>query len=124
LANYNFNKALWDKIFQKQKHAIKTLKFGRAKGKQSCRGIFEELGILTISSICICQAAIYAFKYLKGNTNQTVHCHNTWKKKAIHISHSDRKDPMTNCSIIFNQVPDDFKQLPLKGFEKKLKAWL
>ena len=80
-ANELNNKELCRKVFRKQKRAIRILIFGRAARKQTCRGRFRELGILTCTSIFILQSVIYALKYLKSFNNEVAHSRNTRNEK-------------------------------------------
>lgn len=124
-ANQNLNQLLFKKTFRRQKRAIRILKFGKAIKKQSCRGIFKEFGILTLVSIFILQAAVYAFKHLKMKTNDSVHSYNTRNKGKIHMLHHEGKSIIYFASLIYNKIPVSIKSEDnQKSFKVKLKKWL
>lgn len=124
-ANQLVDDGHYKSIFKLQKRAIRILKYGKLARRQSCRGLFKQFGILTLASIFVMQAALYAKKFYKHNTNDQVHTYNTRNKKDIHITHTHPKAPIHINSRVLNQLPIHIKmETNLKKFKTVLKKWL
>lgn len=118
------NKELCEKIFRKQKKAVKLIHYGKLKRK-TCRGLFKKYNIMTLTSLYIYQSIIFAKKYLSGKTNETVHQHNTRARHLIHYSRGHPKSPFHNTIPIYNHLPDSLKRIEmLSSFKRALKKWL
>ena len=111
-------------IFIKQKKAIRILIYGYNKFKQSCRGLFKQLGILTFTSIHLYQC----FKYVRVNkctTNGESHQHNTRSANNVYRTHTSNKSVIDHASRMYNLLTNDFKNITDdKLFFKKTKKWL
>lgn len=118
------NKNLCIKVFKKQKRAIRMLTFKKPR-KQSCRGRFRNLGILTITGLFILQAALFAKSKLASQTNSAVHTHYTRSRNKLHKVHGHNKCTNYMAKVIFNKLPDKLTQIrDRKKFKCKLKTWL
>jgi len=98
--------------------------------RTSCRQLFKELNILTLSSLYILEVTCFLKRYCQSlELNVNVHNHNTRRKMDIHIkSHRTNlyKNSVINMgSIIYNKLPDHLKEIDsFKVFKKKLKLFL
>ena len=128
--NENLNENLCKKIFGKQKTAIRIIYYGRPyygkeRKEKSCRGIFKELKILTLTSQFILNTAIYVKKYLEGFVNGKFREHNTRTKNKIHQLHGARQSPQNYATVVFNKLPISItREKDLKKIKKTLKDWL
>ena len=98
--------------------------------RTSCRQLFKELNILTLSSLYILEVTCFLKRYCQSlELNVNVHNHNTRRKMDIHIkSHRTNlyKNSVINMgSKIYNKLPDHLKEIDsFKVFKKKLKVFL
>jgi hypothetical protein len=114
-------------IFILQKRVIRVMA-GVNLGT-SCRQLFKELNILTLSLLYILEVTCFLKRYSQSlELNANVHNHNTRRKMDIHIkSHRTNlhKNSVVNMgSIIYNKLPDHMKEIDSKVFKKKLKSFL
>lgn len=109
-------------IFQLQKCAVRIIKHGN-KETVTCRGKFKELGILTLTSICIMQISLYAKKFLSTETNSTIHTYNTRNTNLIHVN-SDTTSIKYLAIKTYNKLPAHLKNLSLKPVKSQIKKFL
>ena len=96
----------------------------------SCRPVFMEHNILTLTSIFAYEAAVFVYQNkTKFRLNSNIHQHNT--RVANHISINNynlslfRKSPYVCCASIFNSLPVNIKnQQSLSAFKSKLRKHL
>jgi hypothetical protein len=116
------------KIFILQKRVIRVM--AGVNSRTSCRQLFKELNILTLSSLYILEVTCFIKKYGQSlELNANVHSYNTRRKMDIHIkSHRTNlyKNSIINMgSKIYNNLPDNIKQIDsYKVFKKKVKSFL
>lgn len=109
-------------IFSLQKTAIRILRYG-SRERKSCRGIFKELGILTLTSIYIQQHVTYAKKFLTNLTNSSIHGHNTRGRNKLHMG--IKMGDLNYTSVkLYNKLPESLRALEMKPFKRKLKLFL
>ena len=88
----------------------------------SCRPLFKELSILTVTSIYILEASCYAKKLLLRHNQHTshqslqttseMHQHCTRQQNNIYIPNNRKLDIKSKCSIIYNKLPAHLKTIP------------
>ena len=116
------------KIFILQKRVIRVM--AGVNSRTSCRQLFKELNILTLSSLYILEMTCFLKRYCQSlELNATFHKHNTRRKMDIHIkSHRTNlyKNSVINMgSIIYNKLPNHLKEIDsFKDFKRKLKLFL
>ena len=116
------------KIFLLQKRVIRVM--AGVNSRTSCRQLFKESNILTLSSLYILEVTCFLKRYCQSlELYVNVHNHNTRRKMDIHIkSHRTNlyKNSVINMgSIIYNKLPDHLKEIDsFKVFKKKLKVFL
>ena len=116
------------KIFILQKRAIRVM--AGVNSRTSCRPLFKELNILTLSSLYILEVTCFLKKYNQSlELNANIHNHNTRRKMDIHIkSHRTKlyKNSIVNMgSTIYNKLPDHMKEIDsYEVFKKQLKSFL
>ena len=97
--------------------------------RESCRGVFKELGILTLPSTYIFECLLYARKNL-GNTplNQDYHDYFTRFRSDVRpIKHRLAKlDKSFVCLSVrlYNKLPDSLKLTDDAVFRREVKAYL
>lgn len=116
-----------DTLFKAQKRCIRAI---CNKGPRvHCRPLFHELKILTVYDLYILDCALFAIKFPHLFVDNTIkHAYETRRKENLvlsqtHIS-SVLKGPLNSVIKIFNKLPCDLKDLPLKIFKRKLLAFL
>ena len=116
------------KIFILQKRVIRVM--AGVNSRTSCRQLFKELNILTLSSLYILEMTCFLKRYCQSlELNATVHKHNTRRKMDIHIK-SHRTNLYENSvinmgSLIYNKLPNHLKEIDsFKDFKRKLKLFL
>ncbi|KAK3928861.1 putative RNA-directed DNA polymerase from transposon X-element [Frankliniella fusca] len=118
------NKKHINKIFKKQKRAIRMIYFKKLQ-HVSCRGIFKSLGILTLTSMYILKMALLAKKFHQGNKNSAVHNYMTRKREDLHYRDGKSRTPLKRSIPIFNRLPHNLKEISEeRSFKKNLKKWL
>ena len=101
----------------------------------SCRPLFKELSILTITSIYILEASCYAKKLLLRHNQHTshqslqttseMHQHCTRQQNNIYIPNNRKLDIKSKCSIIYNKLPAHLKTIPtIHKFRLSTKKYL
>jgi hypothetical protein len=116
------------KIFKLQKRVIRVM--AGVNSKTSCRHLFKELNILTLSSLYILEVTCFIKRYCQSlELNANVHDYNTRRKMDIRTQ-SFRTNLYKNSAInmgtkIYNKLPDHMKEIDsYKVFKKKLKSFL
>lgn len=114
-------------VFLKQKKAVRIL--SSRKSRDSCRGVFPEIKILTVPSefilscLCYVHESRHTFK-----TGATTHQHNTrgQEKLTIPFHRISRSQQSTNYLGVklYNKLPDKYKVADVAGFRKKAKQLL
>ena len=115
------------KIFILQKRVIRVM--AGVNSRTSCRQLFKELNILTLSSLYILEVTCFLKRYCQFlELNANVHNHNTRTKMDIHIkSHRTNlyKNSVINMGSIIYKLPDHLKEIDsFKVFKRKLKLFL
>lgn len=93
----------------------------------TCRPVFIENNILTLTSIFAFEAAVFVYQNKnKFILNSNIHTHNTRIASQISINNYNlslfRKSPYVCCASIFNTLPEDIKNLSsFYVFKKKIK---
>lgn len=82
----------------------------------TCRPVFIENNILTLTSIFAFEAAVFVYQNKnKFILNSNIHTHNTRIASQISINNYNlslfRKSPYGCCASIFNTLPEDIKNL-------------
>ena len=115
------NKIYLGDLFKLQKKALRILLHGSPKAV-SCRGEFRKSNLLTLTSIFILQASLYARKTLE--TNQELHHYNTRSKNQIHRVNCTASAPNSYAALIYNKIPAELRKCQGDAFKKELKKWL
>jgi hypothetical protein len=116
------------KVFIIQKKVIRVM--AGVNSRTSCRQLFKDLKILTLSSLYILEVTCFLRRYCQSlELNANVHNHNTRRKMDIHIkSHRTNlyKNSVINMgSIFYNRLLDHMKMIDsYRVFKKKLKSFL
>ena len=115
------------KIFILQKRVIRVM--AGVNSRTSCRQLFKELNILTLSSLYILEVTCFLKRYCQSlELNANVHIHNKRRKMDIHIkSHRTNlyKNSVINMGSIIYKLPDHLKEIDsFKVFKRKLKLFL
>jgi len=116
------------KIFTFQKRVIRVM--AGVNSRTSCRQLFKELNILTLSSLYTLEVTCFLKSYCQSlELNANVHNHDMQRKMDIHIkSHRTNlhKNSVINMgSIIYNKLLDHLKEIDsFKVFKRKLKLFL
>jgi hypothetical protein len=121
--NEFLNKGLVLDVFWKQKRAVRIIYFRKPK-KQSCRGIFKRLQILTMTSMYILRIVILARKNCMHQVNSNVHTYHTRQKHNLHRNRENEKSPIANSVKIYNNLPIELRQLEDKKFRNRVREWL
>jgi len=118
------NEICTKQIFVKQKKAVRILIFGYNKVKQSCRGLFKQLSILTFPAIHLFQC----FKFIRYNnylTSGESHQYSTRSEHNIYRNHASNKSIIDNASRVYNKLHNDLKSIrDNRIFCRKVKRWL
>lgn len=116
------------RIFIIQKRAVRII--AGLSRRQSCRPHFNNLGILTLPSVLIMNAAIFVRSHPdQFPLNRTTHAYSTRTNSDIFIpsfNHSFYKhSPVHLCSKIFNSLPSNIKHITsFVSFKATLKQFL
>ena len=121
------------KLLKLQKKAIRIIL--HKSPLTSCRPLFKELSILTITSIYILEASCYAKKLLLRHNQHTshqslqttseMHQHCTRQQNNIYIPNNRKLDIKSKCSIIYNKLPAHLKTIPtIHKFRLSTKKYL
>ena len=121
------NKPPQSEIFLTQKRAMRTL--AGVSGTTSCRPLFVEYRILTLTSLFIYHIAIFVHQNKSAfvRENNTIHPYNIRQQTIHQPSHRlavTGSSPFYYGIKIFNHLPNDFKILQLNHFKIKLKNLL
>lgn len=128
-SHLNYGTILWnqgnikeiEEIFRKQKSAVRLIKYGNRK-PETCRGLFKELKITTVTGIFIMQSVIYAKKYL-SQSMEKVHDYNTRKGNKMVVKNNE-SEIVFNIKRIFNKIPIGITSENLVRMKKCLKKIL
>ncbi|KAG8316538.1 hypothetical protein J6590_048708 [Homalodisca vitripennis] len=95
---------------------------------ESCRQTFEELGILTVVSLYICEATYYTIAqkpdHLGNNHNYNTRNAYDYALPTHHLTLFENK-PTYMGRKLFNQLPEDLnRRREDKNFKTSLKTWL
>jgi hypothetical protein len=114
-------------IFILQKRAVRII-FGLGY-RDSCRGYFKRLNMLTIHGIYIFHSILYIKSHLHWlKSASSIHCYNTRNRNLIvkpktRLSKIDRSY-LNQGITFFNLLPEDLKQLSYDTFRIKVKHLL
>lgn len=122
LWSHNITDANFLQIFRLQKTAIRIVKNG-SRQILSCRGMFKELNIMTLTGMIILQNAIYAKRKLEHLSNSTVHSHFTRRRHDVHLNFS-RNSISYMAGLMFNKLPLSLRNMNFKKFKSSLKSIL
>lgn len=117
-----------DRVFILQKKIIRLM--FSLMPLDSCRPVFIQNKILTLTSIFIFEGAVFVHKNKQMfTTNFCKHTHNTRAANQISINKYRlslfRKSPFVCCACIFNTLPTDIKnQQSFSAFKNNLKQYL
>jgi len=118
------NKICTQRVFAKQKKAMRILIFGYNKSRQSCRGLFKKFNILTFLSIHLHQC----FKFVRNSnclTQGDTHNYGTRNSNNVYRTCTSNKSVIDNASRMHNLLSEDFKAIKSdKEFVKRIKKWL
>lgn len=117
ISNQDFNC-----IFKLQKAAIRLIKFGN-RNIVSCRGLFKELRILTFVCIYILQSVIYAKRFLYNSKVGQTHMYFTRRYNCLSTNYNINTIDYLAAKI-FNKIPNNITDLPMKQMKCKLKEFL
>jgi len=98
--------------------------------RTSCRQLFKELNILTLSSLYIFKETCFIRKYCQSlEQNAKVHQYNTQRKLDIHVTLQKTeiyKKSVTHMGTkLYNNLPKFLKEIDdYKAFKKELKLFL
>lgn len=116
-------------VFISQKRILRNM--ANVPNGHTCRHIFVQYKVLTLTSLFIFEMCVYVFKNKhKFNLNKNVHDVNTRHINDIHLPFSrlsiTNKSPNYLGPKMFNNLPDDLKSnnIKLYQFKKKLKLFL
>jgi hypothetical protein len=113
-----------NKIFKLQKKVLRII--SGVSNRTSCRQIFKDYNILTLSSSYILEQICFIKKYKDlMATNLDIHNHNTRRKLNLHVQHYNTvfKKSVINMGIsLFNKTQDQTKLK--ENFKKDLKSFL
>lgn len=113
------------RVFVLQKRAIRTI--CRVGSRHSCRDLFKELKILTLSSEFIMASLLEVRKNVgRFPSNSDYHGYNTRRRNdlatpALRLEASRRNTLDVN---LFNRVPNRIRQLNVFCFKKRVKSYL
>ena len=124
------------KLLKLQKKAIRLI--AHKPPRTSCRPLFKKFNILTITSLYILQSSLHIKNTLSNNTcpsgstirsNSEIHSHRTRHRNNVFIhnvpAHTRKLDVNHNCSIIYNKLPQQLKQITcVKKFKMATKKHL
>lgn len=116
------------RIFSKQKRAIRII--CNIGNRESCRGLFRALGLLTLPSLYIMKTILYVRAHKPDIlTNADLHCYDTRRRMDVHVvAHnleSYKKGPTFAGANFFNALPLEIKSLDnFKIFKKNLKVYM
>lgn len=111
------------KIFIIQKRTIRLL-LG-LKARESCRGKFRELGLLTVTGLYIYECLLFLFRNKRKFTKyEIVHNYNTrslcYNTPEHRLTLSER-NPAYSCIKFYNKLPTNIKELTtLRDFKKQV----
>ena len=115
-------------IFRQQKRVIRTMcGVGR---DTSCKKLFKECRLLTITSLYILEVLCFIKKYkLEPQKNEQIHDHNTRGSQHLHIKPCKinlQKKSVINMGIrLYNKLPKNIQQEErYKSYKRKMKGFL
>lgn len=117
-----------DRVFKLQKRAIRYL--CNVNQRHSCRKLFRQLNVLTLTGHLIYELALYIRKNLDlFIINSNVHNHDTRIKDQLHIEYTRltiyKKCPKKIGILVYNRLPRDILQArSLLNFKNSLKSYL
>lgn len=115
------------RVFILQKRAIRTL--AGISSRDSCRGVFRSLGIMTAPSLYICELLCFAYNN-KNKFGQLEHDYSTrYRDNTLlpsqHRSSKFQRQSHYNACKAYNHLSDDFKALAsFIKFKKAVKEYL
>lgn len=114
-------------IFVSQKRIIRVLL--NMGFRDSCRGKFRELGVLTVYGLYLLECLLYLHRnkteFLKNNTNFTYNTRTVDITFPQHKLSLSEKNPSYMCIKIFNKLPQNMKNIEnYKIFKAKTKKFL
>lgn len=114
-----------ERVLITQKKAIRIL--ADLAWRDSCRGAFKELGILTVTNVylleVICMASSRQLqRHMDTHTYQTRNARDF--ALPIHHSHRFQSKPSYAGAKLFNVLPDPIKRADTATLKKKLQDWL
>ncbi|KAK9499221.1 hypothetical protein O3M35_002299 [Rhynocoris fuscipes] len=115
-----------DCLFKLQKRAIRVLEV--KKYNESCRALFRELEIMTLTLMFI---YLHALKQKLNNIKDfrgSLHSYNIRNKSDINLPFriltKSQQSPSYMSVKIFNKIPEEIKKLSLNNFKRKLNVFL
>jgi hypothetical protein len=117
-----------NKIFKLQKKVLRIN--SGVSNCTSCRQLFKDYNILTLSSLYILDVICFIKKYKDFMAkNLGIHNHNTWRKQNLHIQHCNtvlfKKSVIIMGIGLYNKVPNQIKlKENFNSFKKDLKSVL
>lgn len=115
-------------VFKLQKKVVRTM-LGLRK-TDSCRNVFKELKIMTVTNLFIYKALLYIYKNKPFiNSNNEIHTYNTRNNRNLRMDFPHlgvfQKSFLYIGVKMFNFLPEDYKNIPnLKIFQKTIKTML
>jgi hypothetical protein len=117
-----------DRVLKLQKKAIRVI--ANLGWRDSCRGVFTDLGLLTVPSAYILDSIMYVLQ--KGNPTSVGNITGRLTRQVhdLHLSptrtHKSDSHVLRNGRILFNALPGDIKALrgDLRSFKRKLLSHL
>ena len=84
--------------------------------RTSCKPIFKQLRILTVSSLYIFNSVLWVRKHRNGFTfSDEIYSHNTRRQKDVHSVKYNlgvfKRSPKIKCERLYNKVPSDIKKI-------------
>lgn len=123
----NSSKKNTDRLFVLQKRAVRMI--ANLKIRESCRGHFKKLNIMTLPSLYMYKTILY-LKQHKTDTlkNNNVHKHNTRGRKDMYMPPHNlsmyEKGPTYAGIVLYNRLPDNVKDIDLvEDFKGQLKKF-
>jgi len=119
---------LTTRIFRIQKRVIRAM--AGVSARTSCRQLFKELNILTLTSVYIMEVICHIKKHHQlVELNSNIHDYNTRRKTDIHTQSCStevyKRGVIIMGTKLYNKLPERIKELEsYKTFKKKLKSLL
>lgn len=116
----------WHRVFVLQKAAVRVL--ASLGYRESCRGKFRELSLLTLPAIYVQESVLFAHKHIR-DFDTLKHSYNTRHKENLvpnlHSTSLYQRGAYYNACKYFNCVPRDLRDIKnLVLFKSKLKHHL